>query len=270
MSRTESYAGKTFIVADADTRLRNPDNLMEFERYKAVDPLPAGEQVGNIKRIPKGTELKVDKIKIVPTGSSGSIVFAHVLSRDGTTDLGWTSTRNFSGEFINETIGATPPAPGASRFGPNAAWKEGKYQRQLTLVAIVDANRQVKHIALDTLDPFLDLVQAAANDDVLVAINSGFRSYPEQKYLYEGYINHRPGFNTAARPGNSNHQSGIAFDIAVAGGAGSPVYDWLKRSGPSRGFVRTVNKEPWHWEFDQAKAAVAVATHTYKTSNVKV
>ena len=82
MSRTESYAGKTFIVTDADTRLRNPDNLMEFERYKAVDPLPASEQVGNIKRIPKGTELKVDKIKIVPTGSSGSIVFAHVLSRD--------------------------------------------------------------------------------------------------------------------------------------------------------------------------------------------
>jgi hypothetical protein len=28
--------------------------------------------------------------------------------------------------------------------------------------------------------------QAAANDSVLVAINSGFRSHPEQKYLYEG------------------------------------------------------------------------------------
>ncbi len=105
-------------------------------------------------------------------------------------------------------------------------------------------------------------------DGVQVAINSGFRSYPEQKYLYEGYINHRPSFNTAAKPGRSNHQSGIAFDIAVAGGDGNPVYEWLKRKAPAHGFIRTVNKEPWHWEYDRAKAEIAVAAHTYKTRNV--
>jgi LAS superfamily LD-carboxypeptidase LdcB len=76
------------------------------------------------------------------------------------------------------------------------------------------------------------------------------------------------GFNTAAPPGSSNHQNGIAFDIAVGGGSGDPIYDWLKKNAPARGFIRTVNKEPWHWEFDKAKAAIAVAAKTFKTKNV--
>src|SRR5262245_15850131 len=137
MSRTETYADAIFVVADADARVRNPDHLMDFERYTPADPLPAGEQVGDFKRIAKGTKLKVDKVKIVPTGSSASMIFAHGLSSDGTAEYGWTSTRNFEGEFINQTLGAVPPAPGAGKFGPNAAWKGGAYDRQLTLVAIV-------------------------------------------------------------------------------------------------------------------------------------
>ena len=87
---------------------------------------------------------------------------------------------------------------------------------------------------------------------------------------YEGYSNHRPGFNLAAKPGRSNHQSGIAFDIALAGADGNPVYEWLKRNAAAHGFIRTVNKEPWHWEYDRAKAATAMAAHTYKTGNVTV
>jgi hypothetical protein len=39
MNRTESYTDKTFILADADARLRKPNNLMEFERDTAADPL---------------------------------------------------------------------------------------------------------------------------------------------------------------------------------------------------------------------------------------
>jgi hypothetical protein len=34
---------------------------------------------------------------------------------------------------------------------------------------------------------------------------------------YEGYSNHRAGFNLVAKPGRSPHQSGIDFDIALAG-----------------------------------------------------
>jgi hypothetical protein len=269
MSQTETYLDKIFLVADPDTRIRKADNLMEFEVYTTAGLL-AGEQPGNFKRIPKGTKVKLDKAKVLATGSSDALVFAHALSADGQSEYGWTSTRNLDGAFVNESLGSIAPRPGAGKFGPNAAWKAGAYTGQLTLVEIVGAKQKVKHISVDTLEPYLVLVKAAATNGLQVAINSGFRSYPEQKYLYEGYSNHRPGFNLAAKPGRSNHQSGIAFDIALAGADGNPVYEWLKRNAPAHGFIRTVNKEPWHWEYDRAKAATAMAAHTYKTGNVTV
>jgi hypothetical protein len=268
MGRTESYKDNVFIVADPDARIRNPADLMAFEQYKPGEPLPPGEKVGNFKRIAKDTQVKVDEIKIVQTGGSGTIVFAHALSAGGAGDLGWTSARNFKGKFVNETLGALPPAPGANKFGPNAAWVAGSFKGQITLVQIISAGLGVRRIAADTLDPYLDLVAAAAGDGIQVAINSGFRSYPEQKVLFEGFKKGLDGFNTAAPPGSSNHQNGIAFDIAVGGGSGDPIYDWLKKNAPARGFIRTVNKEPWHWEFDKAKAAIAVAAKTFKTKNV--
>jgi hypothetical protein len=270
VSKTDSYKDKTFLVVDPDARIRKTDDIMHYETYTAADPPPPGEQIGGFMRIPKGESVRVDEIKVVPTGAKASIIFARVLSSDGTKVLGWTSTRNFRGRFVNETLGAVEPAPGAGQYGPNAAWQSGKYLGQVTLVDIVDASLDIERIALNTLDAYLDLVRSAAETGVEVAINSGFRSYPEQKVLYEGYKKGLKGFNKAAPPGRSNHQNGIAFDIPVAGGSGNPTYGWLKRNGPARGFVRTVNGEPWHWEFDQAKAVAAVAARTYKTGNVTV
>jgi hypothetical protein len=270
MSQSDSYLDKIFTVTDPDARLRKPGDLMAFLVYTAADTLPPGEAVGNFKRIPQNTKVKVDDIEIVRTGNSGSIVFGHALSADGTRELGWTSTRNFADKFINETLGALPPERRAGKFGPNAAWSGGDYLGQITLVQIVDVKLEIERIALDTLAPYMALVNAAATKNISIAINSGFRSYPEQKYLYDGFTRGLPGFNTAAPPGTSKHQNGIAFDIRVGGGDGDPVYEWLKANAPALDFIRTVNKEPWHWEFDHVKAARAVANHTYKTSNVRV
>ena len=47
----------------------------------------------------------------------------------------------------------------------------------------------------------------------------------------------------------SNHQNGIAFDLNTGGFEGAPVYDWMKKNATSFGFIRTVNKEHWHWEY---------------------
>lgn len=267
MRRTESYKNKTFIVEAPDTRLRKPDSLLEYERDTA-DGLPTGEQAGNFKYVPQNTEVRVDKIAVVPSGSTKSIVFAHVLAKDSGAEIGWVSTRNLKGKFVNETLGATAAPPSSGKYGPFAAWSRGRFLKQIMLVEIVDSKLDIERIALETLGPYLELVAMAERDGVLVALNSGFRSYPQQKYLYDGYVSRRPGFNLAAKPGYSNHQSGIAFDIAVAGSEGNSVYDWLKINAPAHGFVRTVTGEPWHWEYDKAKAAVAVAAGTFKTSNV--
>lgn len=253
MELAESYREKTFKVVDPDARIRREDNLAELT--EAV--------------IPAGTPVRIAEMKVLETGNKSSIVFGRTVSADGATVFGWTSTRNLDGKFVNETLGLVAPEQGAGRFGPNAAWSGGEYLRQVELVSILDAKLEVERLALDTIEPYLTMVQAGAAEGVVVAINSGFRSYPEQKLLWEGFSRRLPGFNRAAKPGASNHQNGIAFDIAVPGGDGNPTYEWLKRRATGFGFVRTVSGEPWHWEYLPQKAGEAAARRTFKTPNVK-
>lgn len=263
MPRDLSYRDRTFTVTDPDARIRDPDNIMS---YLLAPPGAANAQGYRI--ISKDTIVKVDLVKVVERGAGAPMIFAHALAEDGQ-ELGWTSSRNFAGKFVNETLGAKP-SPGNDKKGPHAAWSGGKFRKQLTLVPIVDAKLELCFIAEETLAPYLDMVAAAATEGVTVAINSAFRSYREQEQLYDGFIRKLPGYNTAAKPGTSKHQNGIAFDIQVAGGAGDPCYDWLTRNAPQRGFVRTVNKEPWHWEYDPPLAQTAVAAGTFKIDRVLI
>ncbi|WP_306555467.1 D-alanyl-D-alanine carboxypeptidase family protein [Acidovorax sp.] len=258
MNFTESYRSKTFAVVDSDARIRRDDDLMAFVSTPG----------GDFQRIPKGTEVRIIEVKVVEAGSHSSIIFGRTISVDGSEVLGWTSTRNLERKFINETIRVVRPEPGAGRFGSNAAWGDGVFLGQVDLVDIVDAKLEIERLTMNTIEPYMALVAAAAKDGVELMLNSGFRSYPEQKHLHDGFIRKLPGFNMAAKPGFSKHQNGIAFDIAVAGGDGNPTYEWLKRNAPIFGFVRTVSKEPWHWEFDEPRAQVARANGSFKTPNV--
>jgi hypothetical protein len=48
----------------------------------------------------------------------------------------------------------------------------------------------------------------------IVHITSGHRSIEEQRRLYEGYIRGLPGYNLAAKPGQSRHNYGLAADVS--------------------------------------------------------
>lgn len=256
MSSEESYRGKVFVVEDPDCRLRRPGDLLSYE-MDGKGP----------RRIPPATRLHISEVKVVPMGTRRNLIFGAASALDGSA-IGWTSTRNLQGRFVNETLGSLPPPANPNRFGPNAAWSKGSYIGQVTLVQIVDATLDIEHIALDTLGPYMALVEAARSDGVAIMINSAFRSYPEQKMLYEGYKKGLAGFNKAAPPGASNHQNGVAFDIPVAGGAGNPAYDWLAGNATRFGFVRTVSGEPWHWEYAPAKAEAARQARRHKIPGV--
>ena len=86
-------------------------------------------------------------------------------------------------------------------------------------------------------------MQAAANDaGVRLSITSGFRTQDEQKHLYYCYTSGSCNSgNIAARPGYSNHQSGLALDLSPSA--------WLAKNASKFGFVRTVAKEAWHYEY---------------------
>lgn len=236
-----SYINKTFVIDDPQSRIRQDQDLLSYIMEN-----------GKPKLIPLGTEIKVTEAKVFKNS-----VFVRA------ENWGWTAGNNLKNKFLNETLAIFEPTDDNHK-GANAAWDKGNFLKQLTLVQIVGADGSIKYISNDIAEFYLKLVNAADKDGVPLPLKSGFRSYPEQEFLYNGFVHHMPGFNLAAKPGLSNHEDGFAYDFAIGGYEGNPRYDWLKKNGPKFGFVRTVNKEPWHWEYRPEDAATGV----YKTANV--
>jgi D-alanyl-D-alanine carboxypeptidase len=93
-------------------------------------------------------------------------------------------------------------------------------------------------------------------------ISSGFRTRKEQEDAYG-----RWGEGKAARPGCSEHQTGLAIDLAAPGGMveGSAYYEWLLNKAADYGFILRYPKdrdditgynfEPWHWRYVGVEAA---------------
>jgi hypothetical protein len=92
---------------------------------------------------------------------------------------------------------------------------------------------------------FLKMQKAAHEAGVYLAINSGFRTMSEQQYFYNCYkTGSCNNGNLAAKPGYSNHQSGIALDLTTS--------SWLANNASKYGFIRTVPSEAWHYEYSGA------------------
>lgn len=107
-----------------------------------------------------------------------------------------------------------------------------------------------------------DKMQAAAADEGLnIYISSGFRSYDYQAGLYERYVQ-KSGKAEAdrysARPGHSEHQTGLAFDMNTIDMtfADTEEYTWVKAHCAEYGFIIRYPEdgeaitgymyEPWH------------------------
>lgn len=125
------------------------------------------------------------------------------------------------------------------------------------------------------------LMQEGNASGLNFALRSGFRSYETQIGLYNGYVE-RDGQNKAdtysARPGHSEHQSGLAFDLGntaatedfKASFEHTPEGEWLKEHAHEYGFIIRYPKgktnitgyqyEPWHLRYlgqDNAKKVMA-------------
>ena len=131
---------------------------------------------------------------------------------------------------------------------------------------------------------FGTMKSAASNEGIYLNIGSGFRSYSTQNGLYNRYAA-RDGYAAAdtysARPGHSEHQSGLAADIK---GPNDYLYlnqewintsegQWLNNNCSKYGFIIRYPKgkesitgyiyEPWHIRY----VGVDVATQLYNGGN---
>lgn len=113
-----------------------------------------------------------------------------------------------------------------------------------------------------TAKAWLNKMFAAAKEDGLdLYIASGYRSYERQTQLYNYYVSQdgkAAADRYSARPGHSEHQTGLAFDINDPSDSfiGTPESKWLAKHCYEYGFIirYTQDKEsitgfkyePWH------------------------
>ena len=100
----------------------------------------------------------------------------------------------------------------------------------------------------------------AKNLGLNLYISSGFRSYSKQEQIYNRYLsksNKEIVDSYSARPGHSEHQTGLAFDLnGLEGFEKTREYNWLKDNAHLYGFIIRYPEgkqsitgfkfEPWH------------------------
>lgn len=72
-----------------------------------------------------------------------------------------------------------------------------------------------------------------------------------------------------AKPGYSNHNSGLAIDLNCYGAKlnsafNQPIFEWLMLNAYKYGFVRTVKSEEWHWEYRPGKSMFQSVPRNHK------
>lgn len=117
------------------------------------------------------------------------------------------------------------------------------------------------------------MVRAAQADGVNLKVWSPFRSYADQEALFRKQVervggNEELAATVVARPGTSEHNTGICADFNMADDAfeNTPMYEWMKENAEDYGFILRYPKdkqsitgviyESWHWRFvgiDMAK-----------------
>ena len=115
------------------------------------------------------------------------------------------------------------------------------------------------------VNQLIQMFESAKIDGFEMVVNSAYRSYSDQveiaefyrKWYGDNYVN-----NYVAKPGFSEHQTGLAFDIGSTSEnvfANSKEYKWMQENAYKYGFVMRFYKkaetitgfrsEPWHYRY---------------------
>jgi len=137
---------------------------------------------------------------------------------------------------------------------------------------------QVRAVMIDDLRAMAADARQAGKG---IAVRSAYRSYAEQKAVFEMWVQ-RDGYQKAllssARPGHSEHQLGLAVDFRSASStappwdyadwAATPPGAWMKKHAWQYGFIMSYPDgktkvtcyayEPWHYRYVGRAEAVAV------------
>ena len=134
---------------------------------------------------------------------------------------------------------------------------------------------------------FLEMQRSMNADGLFLTVRSGFRSYETQRTIFNNAVRNQ-GLASAerwiARPGHSEHQTGLAVDILQRGFTGSPLssarfqntqqFAWLHRHAHTYGFIMRYPGEyehitgfafePWHWRYVGVESAAYMRENGFR------
>lgn len=245
-SQSTWYQEQAMSMGTSDTAHDDHDHDHDVEPEPIVTPLTEflplanGSRGEGVKLLQAalnalGADLVVDG-SFGPASAAAVEIFqvANGLSRSGTVDEA--TAIALYGESPKTLQQAQLEGVPGQFVGTFDAWQNGRHIGDIDVVEL-----DGKKVAVKTARAWETLKNAAAADGIHLQLNSGFRTMPEQRHLYQKY-----GAPRAATPGYSNHQHGQALDIDAA----NPEHKrWLFDNAPGFGWRNTVSFEPWHWEY---------------------
>lgn len=116
----------------------------------------------------------------------------------------------------------------------------------------------------DALTALSEMIAEAVGDGISLFVVSGYRSYATQESIYNSYVNQWGQEYTdrvSARPGHSEHQTGLAFDLNSLENAfkDTEEFHWLTQRAADFGFILRYPEgsewatgyafEPWHYRY---------------------
>jgi D-alanyl-D-alanine carboxypeptidase len=139
------------------------------------------------------------------------------------------------------------------------------------LVSVIDSNGSSYLLSAKAAPSFKAMSDAATADGESFYLTSSYRSYSDQVSTYAYWVNTSgtAGADTySARPGYSEHQTGLAFDVAASVGGTNYVlsdfartsqYQWLQAHAADYGFIQRYyagsesitgyEAEEWHYRY---------------------
>lgn len=147
---------------------------------------------------------------------------------------------------------------------------------------VPDRAEATRYMRTEAAEAFHRLVEAAAAEGFEIRMTTAYRSYDFQKILFDNYVakeGEEQANTYSARPGQSEHQTGLAADVS------SPVVDWqlsndygkteegkwLADNAHRFGFILRFPKgkedvtgyqyEPWHLRYVGLPAAKEIYTY---------
>ena len=132
------------------------------------------------------------------------------------------------------------------------------------------------------MNAFKELYDAAESEGYNLVINSAYRSYEDQEEISNTYLkSYGQSYvdKYVAKPGYSEHQTGLAFDIGSRNSktfVNSKEYGWLKDNAHKYGFILRFDKryedltgfknEPWHYRY----VGKEIAQYIYEHNNMSL